>query len=119
VAFVRADDGMSATKIRGFVQTEDWDSFYESYKNTGLNDSCIRKLYDDLSHLLSKQISKSTIGKKGKNTTKHIETLREIRETSPKQTTTRTNRRRTNIVGGEKNDLGIFSFFNDLFTIFA
>jgi hypothetical protein len=119
VAFVRADDGMSATKIRGFVQTEDWESFYESYKNTGLNDSCIRKLYDDLSDLLSKQNSKSKIGKKGKNTTKHIETLREIRETSPKQTTTRTNRRRTNIVGGEKNDLGIFSFFNDLFTIFA
>jgi hypothetical protein len=116
VAFVRADDGMSATKIRGFVQTEDWDSFYESYKNTGLNDSCIRKLYDDLSDLLSKQVSKSTIGKKIKDTTKHTE---DIRETTPKQTTTRTNRRRTNIVGGEKNDLGIFSFFNDLFTIFA
>jgi hypothetical protein len=116
VAFVRADDGMSATKIRGFVQTEDWDSFYESYKNTGLNDSCIRKLYDDLSDLLSKQISKSTVGKKGKNKTKHTE---EIRETINKQNTTITKRRRTNVVGGEKNDLCIFSFFNDLFTIFA
>jgi len=120
VAFVRADDGMSATKIRGFVQTDNWDSFYTSYKNTGLTDSCIRKLYDDLSDLLSKQPLKSTIGKKRKDTTKHTEEIREtIRETKNKQNTTRTNRRKTEIVGGKKDGWEFFSFFNDMFTIFA
>jgi hypothetical protein len=71
VVFDRDEDAISATRIRGYVQKGDWESFYESYRETGLTERCIRKLYDELDSLLSKtttvkatsRVTKKTKGK--------------------------------------------------------
>jgi len=87
-ALPRPEGAISATEIRGYAMTGDWDNFLARMRSTGLPTPALREVFEQLHEMLTAAapVAKGKKGKKGGNKRKTKKTNKRCKKKQTKKT---------------------------------